>query len=110
MTYYEKLSLENYFGANQQHHHPNHHLNHLNHNHAANLFNHPSTASMGAIVIDKGAHHSPFELAAAVASASLTKFNYVPAIVPIPTIRADDRDLALKVSYLTRFSISFKTI
>lgn len=83
MTYYEKLSLENYFGRHQ--------------------LNSPSSA----IVIDKGntiGHHryhnqypTPFELAA---SASLNKFNYVPAIVPIPTIRADDRDLAFKVHFI----------
>ena len=91
MTYYEKLSLENYFG---RHHHQ---------------LNSPQSS---AIVIDKGTighryhnqYPTPFELAA---SASLTKFNYVPAIVPIPTIRADDRDLAFKVHFISFYNLDF---
>ena len=74
MTYYEKLSIENYFGPNQL-------VNPANHG----------------IVVEKAGlnHSSSFELTST--DTTLNKYSYVPAFVPIPTIRSDDRDLALKV-------------
>lgn len=105
-TFYEKLSLENYFGPN--HHHRYNHHRILNEAAAgatttgssslstSSSASSSSTAAATAIVIDKAVHNLPFELTT-TAGGSLTKFNYVPAIVPIPTIRADDRELAFKV-------------